>query len=423
MIVEPKTMHAETKPHTELFNRWLNKEGAYFQTIFKDVPIIRNNQKINKKLQNRFIKHYNKKNAQFDAFFKLFFNDEDNNHQPIFSPYTHQQLTTMRTLMNNDMPEFINFLKTTPINFDNQNQQDQKDDLNEVVQTYTSLAELIINEPQKATRETLTLALANRFFEYCFYPQTITHFKEIASNHHYHPIAKLLYATIWNTFAGLGWKNWHHATLDTLQKKCQNPTNYVTYIAGGFDILQLLNHGIFRINVIDPILPSQPKYYIEGWKWLIKGNDKQNGINDEITLTANDKNLILKRINYEQGDIFSAKTAAGKTIKIPKSITQWDIIDTQTQEKIGYVRFDRRFCTQQDFEQEPGKNLLVSFNELHFLTTAEDDNWGINPLEFPKDITLFVKQLRNPITKKIACNMRKAEKFNLDFIRLGSCVT
>lgn len=73
-----------------------------------------------------------------------------------------------------------------------------------------------------------------------------------------------------------------------------------------------------------------------------------------------------------------------------------------------------------------GKTLLISFNELHFITVPpEFDGWGISPYELDKEVQLFVKQLRYPINKPIMQNMQHAALANylyLKFISLGSCI-
>jgi hypothetical protein len=65
---------------------------------------------------------------------------------------------------------------------------------------------------------------------------------------------------------------------------------------------------------------------------------------------------------------------------------------------------------------------LLSFNELHFITCADDENWGIKPELFKKGLQIYIKQLHKPVSSRLAVNLNKADNKEFSFIRLGSCV-
>jgi len=349
LSILPSEQNAEQRDSKQVFNQWFDKESSCFQCIFNDCT-----------------------------------------------------LTGSHGEMINNMPSFIDYLKNNGFEDKQLNKKEQEAGyLNIIAKNKRFMQTLCINNTKATELETL-FAIANRFFEYCFSPATWPLFYKILKTPIDYPIARLIYSTMWYNLSGDGWRNWHSATLKTLQKKCAQG-DYVTYIAGGTDIYQLLDYGIYNIKIIDPMLPTQPKYYSQGWDWLIKG-----AIGDELTISTKHKKLLLRRNSYQETGTLS--------------VTDWQIFDQKTGIKIGTVTYDRRFCQQTDFLSKPGQHLLMSFNELYFLTTIDDDNWGINPQKLPKDFILHIKQLRRTIDKKMLCNMRTADASKFCFIRLGSSI-
>jgi hypothetical protein len=102
-------------------------------------------------------------------------------------------------------------------------------------------------------------------------------------------------------------------------------------------------------------------------------------------------------------------------------MTTWIIYDRDSGTRLGRLVINRRFCNQADFASGPGKALLMSFNELFFVATADvKKSWGINPEKFSTDFKMYVKQLRKPLTREVILNIRKGEESPLQFLSLGS---
>jgi hypothetical protein len=212
----------------------------------------------------------------------------------------------------------------------------------------------------------------------------------------------------------VGWQHWHVDTLQALKKEA-DAGKEILYIAGGTDIYQLFKSGIYNIRIIDPMLPTQPKYYSDGWEWFING--------DEATFSCGKKKLRMKRAGYKKiGGSFSLTLSNDKKVKIDKSITTWHLLDGK--KKLGEIVFERRLTDQKDFKVKKKQAILLSSNELYFIAAPkESDGWGIDPRKFDEKIKIYIKQLQKPVNKAIVCNMRyeiKQEEFA--FISLGSCV-
>ena len=270
----------------------------------------------------------------------------------------------------------------------------------------------------------LLFTLANRFFEFCFSSQTAPLFQKLFLNKQDQAIVRMMYAVMWEKLAGTGWKHWHKETLNALTQATNNGKTIV-YLAGGSDIYQMIAHGVYSINIIDPQLPTQPKYYADQWDWLIKNNQSIDaGLDD--TIVFNELNLVMKRTRYhETGDIFSMLLSNGSYIYLAQSITEWTLLDFE--EKIlGTITFQRRPTCQKDFELDEKKTFLMSFNELYFVALPQNlGGWGIEPAHFSQEFTMVIKQLRKPVTKATIGAMRNASLLNasdLKFIDLGTCV-
>jgi hypothetical protein len=284
--------------------------------------------------------------------------------------------------------------------------------------------------------------LANKFFEFCFYPDTWKIFEDLQINNADHPIAKLFYAIMWFHLAGSGWKNWSGSALKNIKKEAEQGKEIV-YIAGGSDIYQLIANGVYNIRIIDPMLPSQPKYYSQGWSFLIHpladvgvryvGDysydsdqtwDTQLGIGDVITFDSFGKKIIMKRENFSfLGETLKAMLSNGKVVEIEKSKTEWGFYDEKGA-RLGRFIIERRFVEQCDFEMSNDKAFLISFNELYFISTTKvKGGWGMNPYRFDDNFNIHVKQLHKPVDVAVVKNMRKSfENMEFNYIALGTCV-
>ena len=90
--------------------------------------------------------------------------------------------------------------------------------------------------------------IANRFFEFCYNNKTTEQFRKLFAEEKYHPIIRLLHSIIWKQLSSDGWAHWHFECLKNLRTS-YNKNKEVVYIAGGNDIYQLLNFGIYNIKI------------------------------------------------------------------------------------------------------------------------------------------------------------------------------
>jgi hypothetical protein len=191
------------------------------------------------------------------------------------------------------------------------------------------------------------------------------------------------------------------------------------------------------------MLPSQPKYYSQGWSFLIHPEpdagvkhiddyvcdfdttwDTQAGIGDVITFDSQGKKVIMKRENFTfLGDTLKIMLSNGKMVEVEKSKTIWGLYDAAG-DRLGTFTLERRFIEQSDFEMYNNRTFLISFNELYFISTTKmKGGWGINPYRFKDDFKIYVKQLHNPIDVIVVKNMRRSfENMEFNYIALGTCV-
>ncbi len=341
-------------------------------------------------------------------------------------PAFGKNLNAMYSLMQNDMPGFIEFLKQ--LNFATPAVVCDEADVSshDVIEKDNALMELFFAQPSDEQKEQFLFAVANRFFEYCFSEKTFPEFQKMLLRKELYPIAHLLYAVMWFRLAGSGWKNWSAESLKMLKEK-SDQGHQIVYIAGGSDIFQMLKAGIYNIKNIDPQLPSQPKYYADDWAWLIRGDGQNNGLGDNLVLVNNEGiKIIMQRVEYkEDGTTFNVRIANGQVITLPHSKTTWNIFN-ESGKQLGSYIVDRRFVTQDDFKPAADQALLISFNELFYVSLPDFmDGWGIEPAKFSDNFNIVVKQLRRPVSKRMVCNMRIADMLNttdFKFISLGTCI-
>ena len=342
------------------------------------------------------------------------------------SPTFSKNLGTMYNLIQTDMSGFVDFLRKS--NFITPTVLRSESDVSshDVIEKDNALMELFFAQPNDEQKEEFLFAIANRFFEYCFSEKTFPEFQRLLLTKELYPIARLLYAVTWFRLAGSGWKNWCAESLKTLKER-SDQGHQIVYLAGGSDIFQMLKAGVYNIKNIDPQLPSQPKYYADGWAWLIRGDGVNNGLGDKLVLVNNEgKKIVMHRVGYqEDGTTFNARIASGQVITLPHSITTWSILNEEGKQLGSYV-LDRRFVTQNDFETAANRTFLMSFNELFYISLPDFmDGWGIEPAKFSDDLNIVIKQLRYPVSKKMVCNMRVADLLNttdFKFISLGTCI-
>ncbi len=307
-----------------------------------------------------------------------------------------------------NMPAFIHTMKNRSFASLKVNKQEAGEDSSDVLAKYRKMMEILFFTDDLDKFDMVMGAMGNRFFEFCYYDKTFSQYKALTENNEQLSVVKLLNEISWYYLARREWKSWHSNTLMNLKKESESGKQ-VVYIAGGSDIYQLIKSGVYNIVNIDPIYPTQTKYYSEGWEYLARGHGKGGGIGDRITLEVPQK-IIMTRASYvESGYVIKEKEMFGKTISIPDSITVWNIEDGKGK-KLGTYKLIRRFVKQDDFIKTPDKVFLISFNELYFIMRTGPESWGIDPNKFSSDFGFYVKQLRNPVSYPVLMNIRRIQE-------------
>ncbi len=409
------SLQAESRSAEEVFGKWLS-----YQKIFKDCSLNKSEKDIRNTWQG-LVSNY-KKYCQKDAIFDPFLNSVSNNclcQNGALNKKGTRSLCSLYQWFDHDIAGFLNYLKNHDFIDSNVNMAENGMEVDPVINRYKRLTKQFFVSRYKDERMRCCFALANRMFEYCYGEKTFDDFYTILKTPDQHQIARLFYSIMWFHLVGEGWKHWHDDCLKRIAQEA-NRGKEIVYIAGGTDIYQLLEHGIYNIRVIDPMLPSQPLYYSEGWDWLVKSNATNRGIGDEVPLS----NVTMKRSDYKENGSFNAHLSTDKDVQLPLSITEWQVYDNTTHKKCGKVIFERRFCQTSDFTLSPKKAFLISFNEMYYVAIPSNyGGWGIGAESLPKKLSLHVKQLRKPVTQKVLLNIARGEDCPLTFIRLGSCAT
>ncbi len=342
-----------------------------------------------------------------------------------------QNFSTIYQLIENNMPRFVSYLKDHKFDSTQSGIKDQDSDVNFVINKYRFLDRLFFSNPSKFVEKERLFSFANRCFEYCFNVSTWPDFKKYLDNNSDQQLVKFLYSTMWYHLVGEGWKDWNNQTLMQIAEKSQKGAR-VVYVAGGLDIYQLLKYGIYNIDIIDPMLPSLEKYYSsKNWEWLIKGNGKNNGLEDKITFDFDGRKISLVRKKYSKNGVLVVHLTEKEKRKIEKSITDWMIVD-ENNKYLGSITFYRRFCDHADFithsidkksvdQKQEERLVLMSFNELYYaFLPKEAGGWNVNIKHLPENLKIYVKQLRTPVDVDVLKNIAQAEESKFKFIRLGS---
>ena len=322
-------------------------------------------------------------------------------------------MTGITNELNSNMAGFVDRLKKNHFSTEIIVESEKKTPTTQLGSTYRKTITVPLTTTGKANDQAF-FSLAGRMFDYAFRKQNANQFYEFLTTPKYYGIARLFYANIWYRLSGNGWRIWHTAALDSLRQEVETG-HEVVYIAGGTDIYQLLKAKVYKIRVIDPIFPSQTKYYSEGWQYLV-----DCGVGDEIRF--DDTTIVMKRTGCKNlGNFTTDELSDGKPHSIPKSIIDWRLFDTAGKE-IGYVIYERRFAIQDDFVTNSKRVLLISFNELAYATDTSQAGWGFDSSKWPTDIKIYVKQLEKPIGKTECQNLTRAQASPFSFIRLGTSI-
>lgn len=276
----------------------------------------------------------------------------------------------------------------------------------DVGKKYRGLLRALVSHPSWMKERLALFALGNRFFEYCFRPATYPALRALIDKDETLPLVRLLFEGIAYTLARNGWAHWHASALDGLQAR-SDAGDEIVYIAGGTDIYRLVQWGLRKVRVIDPMFPSQARFYSEGWEYLIRGKAADGGLGDRIVFKHQNRELV--RRAYSEDGTFTTDTLSDGTKKtLTRSVTEWAL--REKGKEVGSFILERRFLTQADLAVAPGRTHLVSFNELFFLVTQQKSNWGIDPAKLDPSFRLFVKQLRAPVDRATLLNVRDSER-------------
>jgi hypothetical protein len=359
---------ATTKTEDDVFERW-----KQIQLVFDDVNLEDMSKTLNESkllyLKARYVSLLNFLETMVsafklipqeqlkDGFFKLRV-PKDGELKPKY--------VQLYKMLQNDLSGFVKYLRQNGFAADVQTANNLKVGSDIEIAEGKEMMNMLFADQDIIKMWQYLFAVGNRFYDYCFREKTFSEFASITKNENEHPIAKFIYAVMWYHLAGDGWKHWSGESLKNI-KKDVDKGNEIVYIAGGSDVYQLIKHGIYNIRIIDPQLPSQPKYYTNDWEFLIHGvknrsypstsgqspfaqderdfnkfsskkpfalsepeasrtgaNERLNdyGIGDVIEFD----NVTMIRESVElTGEKFKARIATGETIELEKSITTWGI--------------------------------------------------------------------------------------------------
>lgn len=394
-----------------VFTNWLCWQKCYENYAFDEMS-----DHINEIFQQRFNKHYLKHQTKLTTlvpflndFTQGYIAENGNLIGDSIDEDLRENFLTVYSLVENNMPRFVSYLKDHNFISDETNNEDQKTvNKDMVIDKYRAFARLIFSNPNKKNEKEILFSFANHCFEYCFYPDTWPDFKQYLDDDHDHQIVRFLYSSMWENFVGKGWKDWNSQIISRIADKARQGYR-VVYVAGGADIYQLLKHGVYNIDIIDPFLQTQSKFYASSdWEWLVKGRRKNGGLQDRIEFDFDGLKISMIRKKYvKKGD---------------RSITEWSVVEGK-KKQLGTVIFYRRLCEQNDFSNEQKRLMLMSFNELYYaFLPSKSGGWDINAELLPKNFEIYVKQLRMPIDVSVLQNIRWVEDSSFKFIRLGSQV-
>ncbi len=396
----------QTREADDVFNAWVSKKSASQQHIWGHVLL---------PVEAEMFVHKLKVLAKKDKErYALFAGLVKKKHKKLEDrdDFSNRDINSLYYELNQDIGALVDRMQARGWRSEELNALEEKMPFQKVIDKNAQFAGILSAKKKHEAYKHQLFSLAQRMFFYLFDEgwKKSAHF---FSNPAQFPILRFFYSIIWQSLAGDGWKEWSPECIKALKLQAEDG-KIVRYIAGGCDIRALLDAGIFNIEVIDPMLPTQPKYYVDDWQWLVEGQ-----IGDRITFPSG---MQLMRASYrENGGSFLAKDAKKQEIQIPISTITWEVRNQQG-EVCGNVVFVRRFCNKEDFAYDKKYSLLISFNELSFITCADSDNWGINPAELNKKTVVYIKQLYKPVSARIMQNMHKADDREFSFIRLGSCV-
>jgi len=397
---------------SQVFAAWADENSGYKQHRWKQLSI--------KSRASGFIERFNNDCQQDVETFQLFARLLGADYQaPLANtPVARRAVGKIYSELDGDIGAFIKRMQHAGWRSDKLNKLEEKKRFQSVIDRNLRFAHALCGGQEYEEHGKYMFSLAQTAFFHLFDTGWASCYR-MFSDPEQHPVLRFLYSIIWSPLAGSGWKEWSSESLQRLQELAARGKT-IRYIAGGCDISELISAGIYNIQIIDPMLPTQPRYYIKDWEWLIGGEGQGRALGDAITFP---KGIRLVRSAYDEHPKkkLQVKLADKSSASLPESVTTWEVRNA-AHDVLGEVTFERRFCTADDFAPAKKHVLLMSFNELHFIACADAENWGIDPRKLSKNVEVHIKQLHRPVTARMMCNLYKADDSPFSFIRLGSCV-
>jgi hypothetical protein len=298
---------------------------------------------------------------------------------------------------------------------------------------YVRVAEFMFHSPDAQEQQRNLFKLAGRFVKFCFADgPRFAVYQKVLENKQFHPLVRFMHSVMWYQLSGSGWRVWSLAVLDNVVADAKRGKEIV-YLAGGVDVNQLViamvQRGVreFRIRVVDPMRPTQAKYYggdSANFRFLVEHPGAGDGVGDRIRMTlqvpdAGKKSVVLRRSSVRYTGEFIVSESAGL---VPCQVTQWAVYDLSLSDSVpvGVVEFDRRRITQADLAVDKSEtSLLIGFNELAYMTRA--GQWGLDMDQLPDGFEMRVKQLAYTVDRTMVQNIRSANQMDeFSFIRFGS---
>lgn len=422
MVTTTIAMHAQERRGAEqVFKKWLS-----WQTIMHDYPLQDYAKNSNTpaflasfKAQYGTVAHQLNSLLPFlQALTSGQINDQGFQLTSPMDKHFAANLEALYAFAGTDNEQLVTLLKDLRLNDPSIGQHEFAAD-HDVVEKYKTLASLLLPLSNRVEEVPILFAFANRLFEWSFDKGWPTLRSMLMTSTDY-PLIRFFYTTMWFNLAGSGWKNWHAESLAFLKQQ-SDAGKRVKYLAGGSDVYQLIKAGVYNITVVDPQLPTQPKYYADEWSFLIQGHD-----GDQIVCNFGDRVITMCRTSQvTDGASCKMKLETGDVVQVPHNTITWTLYD-QNQQSLGTCVLERRTLVQNDFVKREDEVLLMSFNELYFIALPTVlQGWGIEPCMLDPDLQIVIKQLRHPVSKTVVCNLHAATLLNqsdLHFIALGTCI-
>lgn len=346
--------------------------------------------------------------------------------QNLFAAMTDKQLLVFfkdfLTLFESDADAYVSFFTKHNLTRSDFAAQEERINFLSVIKYYNLVLSAALQPfKKKYDIDALRVAAGNRLLEILIAGKNQKALKNVLKEKDKFPVVRSMLSMIWKNLSGEGWKWWHASALKRL-KLASKQGKEINYIAGGCDIHHLIEAGIYLIRVIDPMLPTQPKYYVDDWLWFVKGTGERKGMGDVINFPK--QKVRMRRSYYQElPEHFTVMLADDTKKRMRKSITVWTVEPINGGKSLGKVTFERRLCTQDDFVYDPKKRVLMSFNELYYIFTAsQEDAWGISIDDFDSNFVIDIKQARRAFTKQQMKALHRVDQSDAAFIKLGTCI-